>query len=77
MMNKKIDFYMALPYRIVVTPPDAESDEWVAEIPDLPGCITYAATWDDLQQMIHDAKETWIKFALEDGRSIPEPQPVA
>lgn len=74
-MTKSLNYYMKLPYRIVILPPDDDDDTWFAELPELSGCNTYAETWEELQAMIQDAKRTWISFALEDGRPIPEPVP--
>lgn len=72
-MAKTVDYYIRLPYRIVIIPPDDDEDTWFAEIPELSGCNTYAENWVELQDMIADAKRTRISFALEDGRTIPEP----
>ncbi len=52
-----------------------EDDEtyWMAEILDLPGCLSDGATPEEAVQMIMDAKETWIEATLEGGYTIPEP----
>ncbi len=70
-MVKDIDYYMALPYPIVIVPP-TEDDTWFAEIPALPGCMTYADTKHEVLDMIEDAKRTWIKGRLEQGYPLPE-----
>ncbi|MDD4402662.1 MAG: toxin-antitoxin system HicB family antitoxin [Desulfitobacteriaceae bacterium] len=70
-MNKDFDYYMAQPYKVVITPCDEGG--YVAEIPDLRGCITQAETNEDIMGMIEDAKRVWILAALEDGKKIPEP----
>jgi len=70
-MDKKLDYYMALPYKVVLFP--CEEGGYVAEVPDLKGCITQAETKEEIIEMIEDAKKVWIMAALEDGREIPEP----
>ncbi|MCR5175438.1 MAG: type II toxin-antitoxin system HicB family antitoxin [Anaerovibrio sp.] len=40
----------------------------------MPGCITCADTWEELQYMIEDAKRCWLSCTLEDGMPIPEPK---
>jgi len=47
---------------------------FVAEIPDLPGCITEGDSLDEVFKMIEDAKRIWLETALERGKEIPEPQ---
>lgn len=74
MMNKDLAYYMSLPYKIIITPPEDEDDVWTASIPDLYSCTTHADTWEELWQQISDAKETYLMFALEDGDEIPEPK---
>ena len=72
-MKKDLDYYMSLPYEVVIKP-DLVDGGYVAHFPDLPGCITQADTWEELQFMIEDAKKCWLEAALEDLDSIPEPQ---
>ena len=47
---------------------------WMAEIPDLPGCLSDGATPEEAVQMIMDAKETWIESMVQRGYPIPEPR---
>lgn len=70
-MNKNIKYYLELPYRVVLYP--AEEGGYVAEIPNLPGCISQGETMEEALLMIQDAKNVWIESALEDGMEIPEP----
>ena len=62
-------------YRIRLYPIDAETDEieWIAEIPDLPGCIGAGDTPEEALAMLKDAYQAWIAIAVEDNRPIPEP----
>jgi antitoxin HicB len=75
-MNRKtLEYYMDLPYAIeVMRDTDEENPGWVAKIKELPGCLTQADTFEELEEMIHDAMRSWIEVALEDGISIPEPR---
>lgn len=70
-MNKDIEYYMALPYKVIIIP--CEEGGYVAEIPDLRGCITQAETKEEIMEMIEDAKKVWILAALEEEKNIPEP----
>ena len=64
-----------LKYRIRLYPIDAETDEveWIAEIPDLPGCIGAGDTPEEALAMLKEAYRAWIAVAAEDNRPIPEP----
>jgi antitoxin HicB len=67
-----LDRYIALPYTIEIIP-DEDEGGYVARIRELPGCLTQADTWEELSQMIEDAKHLWLESALAHGDSIPEP----
>lgn len=69
---KKIEEYMALPYRLEIVP-DPDEGGFVASYPDLPGCITCGETIEDIVRNAEDAKCAWITAALEEGISIKEP----
>ena len=71
-MNKNIDYYMALPYRMEIIP-DNEEGGFTAKFPDLPGCLTCADTIEDLISNAVDAKKAWLKAAIEDNFLIAEP----
>ena len=70
MMPKTIDYYLDLPYRLIITPDD---EGYGVEVPDLPGCVTHAEKWDDIQPMVREAKSLWMGVMLADGKPIPEP----
>jgi len=74
-MAKDLDYYLSLPYAILLVPSDEEDGGWLARIPDLPGCITFGETKTEALDMLEDAKLTWISGRLEAGDPIPEPQP--
>lgn len=68
---KDIEYYMSLPYSIYLKPD--EDGSWFAEVPELPGCMTYADSKEEVLALIEDAKRTWLIFSLEDNDPIPEP----
>ncbi len=72
MTMKTLEYYLSLPYTVIVIP-DVEEGGYVAQIKELPGCITEADTWQELESMIHDAMRGWIEIAMADGYPIPEP----
>ena len=69
---KRIEEYMALPYRLEIVP-DPDEGGFVASYPDLPGCITCGETIEEIVRNAEDAKYAWITAALEEGISIKEP----
>jgi antitoxin HicB len=69
---KPLDYYLSLDYPVMVYP-DAEGG-FVAEIKELPGCITQAETIEELMENINEARELWIETVYESGkRDIPLP----
>lgn len=46
---------------------------YTISIPDLPGCVTCCQRWQDIPEMIEDAKRAWITAAIRAGVRIPEP----
>lgn len=72
MINKDINYYMSLPYEVIVWQ-EPDDTAWFARIPDLPGVMTHAEKWEDLPAMIEDAKRGWMTSKLKHGRDIPEP----
>jgi len=47
---------------------------YVAEIEELPGCMTQAETLDEALKVIEDARQLWIKTAYEEGQDVPLPR---
>lgn len=72
---RTIEEYLGLPYAIVLVH-DADQDGnsgWVAEVEELPGCISQGATPQEALERVQDAMRDWLAVALEDGVAIPEP----
>jgi predicted RNase H-like HicB family nuclease len=62
------------PYRKVISGDDA--DGYLAEAPELPGCVTAGETVGEAEKMLRDAMEGWIEAALAAGEVVPEPEAV-
>ena len=69
---KTIDYYMNLPYKMVIVP-DIDEGGYVVSYPELPGCITVGETLEAAVANANDAKKEWLITALEDGILISEP----
>ena len=66
MKTKTFDYYMALPYRLVLIP-DTDESGFVAFYPELPGCITCGEDIFKAVANAVDAKKQWLSIAIEDG----------
>ena len=47
---------------------------YVAEVPQLPGCVAHGDTAENALKNAQDAIGLWIDTAREDDRPIPEPK---
>ena len=47
---------------------------WIADVPDLPGCMTHGASPEEATANAIDAIAGWIEVAQADGLPIPEPR---
>lgn len=68
-MGDAIEYYLSLPYPITLYP--EPQGGYVAEIKDLPGCITQAETLEEVMANLQDAKHLWLETAYEFGDKIP------
>lgn len=73
-MNKDVEYYMSLPYRMEIYP-DAEEGGYTVCYPDLPGCLTCSETLEGAVLNARDALRVWVEGTLEDGMPIPDPTP--
>ena len=71
-MNKDLNYYMGLNYKIEVIE-DKEEGGYALSCPELTGCVTCADTIQQGFEMIEDAKRCWFTACIEDGIPIPEP----
>ena len=52
----------------------AEDTVFVADVPELPGCMAHGATPSEAVAAAQVAIALWIDTALEDDRIVPEPK---
>ena len=72
--QKNLEYYLNLPYPVQLTQQRDDDDAyWLAEILDLPGCVSDGATPDEAIENLEDAKQLWIETQIEDGLEVPEP----
>ena len=51
-----------------------EDQVFVAEVPELPGCMAHGDSQQAALRNINDAMQSWIDTARELGRPVPEPK---
>lgn len=71
-INKTVEYYMALQYRMEIYP-DTEEGGYTIAFPDLPGCLTCVENLEEAFASAEDARREWITATLEDGQTVPEP----
>ncbi|MEA3225348.1 MAG: type II toxin-antitoxin system HicB family antitoxin [Planctomycetota bacterium] len=64
-MNKK--------YEIIIFWSD-EDAAFLAEVPELPGCMADGKTYRDALANAEVIIDEWIETAIEEGRPIPQPK---
>ena len=52
----------------------AEDEAFIAEVPELPGCIADGATYRQALANVEVVIREWIETAKELGRSVPKPK---
>jgi predicted RNase H-like HicB family nuclease len=51
-----------------------QDDRFIAEVPELPGCMADGKTYSETLQNTEEVMREWIDYAKELGREIPEPK---
>ena len=51
-----------------------EDESFVAEVPELPGCMADGSSYQEALANAEDIIKEWIETATEIGRAIPEPK---
>ena len=64
---------MSTKYEIIIDWSAADA-AFVAEVPELPGCMTHGATREEALAMAEDAIQGWLAVAREFGDAVPEPK---
>jgi predicted RNase H-like HicB family nuclease len=49
-------------------------DAYIAEVPELSGCMADGATYQEAVSNAEQIIQEWIETATEEGRPIPEPR---
>ncbi len=52
----------------------SEDSVFVAEVPELPGCMAHGATQEDALLQVKEAIQLWMDTAREFGDPIPSPK---
>jgi predicted RNase H-like HicB family nuclease len=52
----------------------AEDNAFIAEVPELPGCMADGSTYQEALTNVEQIAKEWIETARELGREIPEPK---
>jgi predicted RNase H-like HicB family nuclease len=60
-------------YEVIIYWSD-DDQAFVAEVPELPGCMAHGDSPDAALSSCQTAMDLWIETAREFGRSIPEPK---
>ena len=51
-----------------------DDSAFVAEVPELPGCIAHGDTQNKALKSANDVVALWLNTAQETGRDVPEPK---
>ena len=51
-----------------------EDDCFIAEVPELPGCVAHGKNEDESLRNIKNAQALWLETAKEFNQHIPEPK---
>lgn len=60
-------------YQIVLT---NEGRKWTAEVPALPGCVTWGSSKHEALLLAHEAIEGWLASRKSLGKATPSTQPI-
>ncbi len=52
----------------------AEDEAYVADVPELPGCVAHGDTQEAALANAKEAADLWIETATESGDLIPQPK---
>ena len=73
-MSKGLEYYTNLKYSVKLAPiSEEDGGGWVAEIPELKGCMSDGETPEEALKNVEEAKIAWMSTALKRGQTIPSP----
>ena len=64
---------MMMHYKVVIYW-SSEDEAYIAEVPELAGCMAEGATYFEALSNVQIIMEEWVQTAIELGRPIPQPQ---
>jgi antitoxin HicB len=70
-MQQSLEYYLSLKYPITLH--EEPEGGYTAVIADLPGCASTGETYQEVLEMIDDARQAWIEVAYRHGDVIPLP----
>lgn len=68
---------LSAPHYSMVIQWDPRGDIYVVTVPELEGCVTHGATYEEAVRQGQDAIATWLDIAREWGGPIPVPRTYA
>lgn len=71
MNEHDLNYYMALPYTVVIRRDD--DGDYVARIEELQGCVAHGGTPDEALGSLVEVQSAWLEEAISSERTIPEP----
>ncbi len=69
--KSSLEYYLNLQYPVTLYPDSGSG--YVAQIKDLPGCLSQGETLEEAMTNINEARELWIETVYEAGDEIPLP----
>ena len=63
----------ALKYEVIIYW-SKEDKSFIAEVPELPGCMADGQTYQEALENVEDIASEWIETAKQKGRVIPKPK---
>ena len=74
MIKKDLEYYMSLPYNLVVQHrSDEDGEHYVSRVLELDGCHSDGTTKAEALENLQEAMEGYLEVKLEYGDTIPEP----
>jgi predicted RNase H-like HicB family nuclease len=64
---------MSIKYEVIIYW-SKEDDAFIAEVPELPGCMADGMTYEEAVTNAQRVIEEWVETALSLGRPVPEPK---
>ena len=63
-----------MPHYEIIIYWSTEDSAFIAEVPELSGCVAHGDTHESALMNAMEAMRLWIDTALEAGRQVPEPK---